>query len=365
MNWHRLGTPIGVAILLSGAFKIMTARSQDAGPVVKTIDQAVALPSKIAFGSCAKETKPQPVLDVVVAQRPELFIYLGDNIYGDTREMHVLRAKYGQLGAKPEFQRLRAAVPVLSIWDDHDYGENDAGKDYPLKAESREIFFEFWNVPSNSPRRAHPGIYGSHVFTANGRTLQVILLDTRTFRDPLKKTPKPIPAGSSLKNDYEPDPAPEKTLLGEAQWVWLGEQLQLPADVRIMASSIQFGHEYNGYESWTNLPREQQRCIDLIRSTRANGVVFISGDVHWAEISRRDIPDSYPLYDITASGITETWPHLEANRHRVGDAVRENHFGQIVIDWTRPDPEVALQIIDKTGAVRRDERMPLSMLRFP
>lgn len=339
--------------------------SQEDSSVVRSVSQTAALPSKIAFGSCAKETKPQPVLDVVVAQKPDLFIYLGDNIYGDTRDMNVLRAKYAQLGAKPEFQRLRAAVPVLSIWDDHDFGENDAGKDYPFKAESRAIFFDFWKVPVESPRRQHPGIYGSHVFTAHRRTLQVILLDTRTFRDPLKRTPSPIPPGSSLKNDYEPDPSPEKTLLGETQWAWLAEELRRPADVRIIASSIQFGHEYNGYESWTNLPREQQRFLDLIVSTQANGVVLISGDVHWAEISRRSIPGGYALYDVTASGITETWPHVEPNRFRVGEAVRENHFGQIIIDWDNAETAVVLQIIDKAGTVRREERVPLSQLRFP
>ncbi|OYW12926.1 MAG: hypothetical protein B7Z55_17715 [Planctomycetales bacterium 12-60-4] len=89
--------------------------SQDAEPVIKSIDQVVALPSRIAFGSCANENKPQPVLDVVVANRPDMFIYLGDNIYGDSRDMNVLRAKYARLAAKPEFQRLRAAIPVLSI----------------------------------------------------------------------------------------------------------------------------------------------------------------------------------------------------------------------------------------------------------
>ena len=334
-------------------------------PAVKSIAEAVPLPARIAFGSCAKETKPQPVLDVVVANRPDLFIYLGDNIYADTRDMQVLQRKYAQLGSKPEFQRLRAAVPVLSIWDDHDYGENDAGKDYPFKEESRAIFFDFWRVPADSPRRTHPGIYGVQRFSQGGRTLQVLLLDTRTFRDSLLKNPKPLPAGSPFKNDYQPDSTAGKTFLGETQWEWLKAQLLEPADVRIVASSIQFGHEYNGYESWTNFPAEQQRFLDLIKTTKANGVIFLSGDVHWAEISRRELDGGYPLYDVTASGITETWPHIEPNRYRVGEVVRENHFGQIVIDWQQLDPEISLQVIDKTGTLRCDEKVRLSQLQFP
>ena len=113
------------------------------------------------------------------------------------------------------------------------------------------------------------------------------------------------------------------------------------------------------------LPAEQQRFLDLIQTTKANGVIFLSGDVHWAEISRREMAGGYPLYDVTASGITETWPHIEPNRYRVGEVVRENHFGQIVIDWQQPDPEISLQVIDKTGTLRRDEKVRLSQLQFP
>ena len=194
-------------------------------------------------------------MDTIRSRAPDLFVYLGDNIYGDTRDMKVLKSKYEKLGSKPEFERLRKNIPILSIWDDHDYGENDAGKEYPHKAESKQIFMDFWRVPDNSPRRGHDGIYGSHRFIADDRVLQIILLDTRTFRDPLKRNNRPPAAG--FKNDYQPDSDDSKTLLGAVQWRWLEEQFRQAADVRIVCSSIQFGHEYNGWESWTNLPNEQ------------------------------------------------------------------------------------------------------------
>ena len=333
--------------------------------IVKPVSEITGLPRKIAFGSCANQNKPQPVLTAVVHQQPDLFIYLGDNIYADTRDMNVMRAKYNLLAAKPEFQALRKNVAVLSIWDDHDYGENDSGKEYPRKEESRAQFLDFWKVPADSPRRQHAGIYGSHRFSKNGKTLQVILLDTRFFRDRLKRNPVLIPPGTGLKNDYQPDPNPEKTLLGDEQWAWLKQELQQPADVRIIASSLQFGHEYNGYESWTNLPCEHEKMLQLIQETRANGVLFLSGDVHWAEISKRDLPSSYPLYDITASGITEKWGSIEPNQYRVGEPFRENHFGQLVFDWTAESPTVTMQIIDSTGKVQREETIPLQTLTFP
>ena len=253
--------------------------------------------------------------------------------------------------------------PVLSVWDDHDYGWNDAGKEYPLKAQSREIFFDFWNVPTDSERRKHDGIYGQHQFTVDGKTLQVILLDTRTFRDPLKRnTNESKKVG--FKNDYQPDSNPEKSFLGVEQWKWLETVLSDPADLRVICSSIQFGHEYNGWESWTNFPLQQKKMADLIRDTRANGVVFLSGDVHWSEISKREFEDLYPLYDLTASGLTEDWHNVEPNKFRVGEAFRDNHFGMIEIDWERSDPKLNFKTVSVAGDVAIRHSIRLSDLRL-
>lgn len=331
---------------------------------VKSIDDYHEFPTRIAFGSCAKQYKPQPILKRVVEKQPDLFIYLGDNIYADTYDMEVMRKKYQQLAEKEEFQSLREQVTVLSTWDDHDYGANDSGKEYPKKAESREMFFDFWHVPADSPRRKQPGIFGSHEFERNGKRLQIIILDTRYNRDPLKHRDKNQPADSDWKNDYQPDPNPEKSFLGNEQWQWLEEQFKQPADLRIVCSSIQFAHEYNGWESWTNLPAEQQRMFDLIRKTEANGVVFISGDVHWAEISRREPEDGYHIYDVTASGLTEDWPNVEPNKHRVGEVYRENHFGMIDIDWATEKPGITLQIVGLDGEIKRSHRVPIDSLTY-
>lgn len=333
-------------------------------PSIKDI-QTDQLISRIAFGSCGHQDKPHPILKTVVAKDPDLFIYLGDNIYGDTKDMKVLQAKYDKLGAKPEFQKLRASTMVLSTWDDHDYGWNDAGKEYPLKAESKTIFMDFWNVPKESPRRnEHDGIYGTHSFSKDGKTVQVIILDTRTFRDPLKRNPKPIPAESELKNAYQPDADPEKTILGATQWEWLAKTLREPADLRVICTSIQFGHQYNGWESWTNLPLEREKMLQTIRDTQANGIVFISGDVHWGEISKRNERELYPIYDITASGITQDWHNTEPNKFRVGKVFRKNHFGLIEIDWKPKDPKVSMQVIDLEGTTQIEHSIPLSELQF-
>jgi len=94
--------------------------------------------SRIALGSCMKQDRPMPVLRTVREFQPELFVWLGDNIYGDTYDMDVLAAKYARLGRQPDFSALRAEVPMVATWDDHDYGVNDGGREYPKKEASRK-----------------------------------------------------------------------------------------------------------------------------------------------------------------------------------------------------------------------------------
>ena len=143
---------------------------------------------RIAFGSCASQDRPQPIWDAVAATRPELLLMLGDNIYADTEDMDVMRAKYARLAAVPGFKALRASVPILATWDDHDLGVDDGGSDYPKKVESQKVFLDFFGDPEDSPRRRRPGVYDARVFGPEGKRLQVIMLDTRYFRSsPLKK----------------------------------------------------------------------------------------------------------------------------------------------------------------------------------
>lgn len=315
--------------------------------------------SRIAFGSCAKQTRDMPVLLAAKEAAPDVFVWLGDNLYGDTDDMNVLQGKYNQLSCRPEFRALNATVPFIATWDDHDYGRDDAGKEYPFKAESKAIFLQFWNEPLESPRHGHPGIY--HAFTRGpeGRRVQFILLDTRTFRDSI-----PPASGKGSKHDYSPHTDTTATMLGEAQWSWLGEVLREPADLRVICTSTQFGISYNGYEAWANFPHERQRMVQLIKDTRANGVVFISGDVHWAEISRFETDGCYPLFDITSSGITQSWPTLEPNIYRVGRAFKPNNFGMIEVDWDAQPVRLTFSIRNRKGKAVRATVTELSILRF-
>lgn len=310
--------------------------------------------TRIAFGSCINPPT-HPMLDRVLTLDFDAFVLLGDNIYADTTNMTVMAEKYRVRKESTFFRALRKRAPLLATWDDHDFGWNDAGANYAQRTESQRLFLDFMDEPASSPRRQREGIYDAHVFGPPGRRVQIILLDTRYFRSALATGENNVvPSGGK----YIPHPDPGATMLGEAQWKWLGEQLRMPAEVRVIASSIQFLSEFSGAEAWANLPREKQRMLDLLHATRANGVVFISGDRHWAELSRLDRPGDYPLYDMTASALTE--PHNRGtptpNRLRDGPTFHNVNVGLLTIDWSGAKPAALIQDIDVNGVVRIEKR---------
>lgn len=318
--------------------------------------------SRIAFGSCARQDKPQPIWEAVVAAKPDLFLSLGDNIYGDTQDMAVMKKKYDQLAAIPGWQKLKATCPILATWDDHDYGVNDGGAEYPKKDESQQLFLDFFGIAKDSPRRTQKGVYHAETFGPPEKRVQVILLDTRYFRSPLQKRKTKVPG----EGPYEASSDQKATMLGDAQWKWLGEQLKVPARLRILVSSVQVVPQDHAWEKWYNFPHERERLFKLIKDTKAAGLVAISGDRHLAELSMMDAGIGYPIYDLTSSGLTEAsarWRKFEVNRHRVATMNWGNNFGLITVDWAKEDPVIRLQIRDEEGEVTIQEKLPLSLLQ--
>jgi alkaline phosphatase D len=330
--------------------------------------------SRIGFGSCAESGKPQPVWDPIHLRESDLFVFLGDNIYADTRDMSVMRAKYAELSAQPGFARLRASTPVVAMWDDHDYGENDAGADYPMKDASRRVFLDFWNEPAGSPRRDRDGVYAAYVFGPPGERVQLILPDLRYNRTAM--TPmdlggttyeawarKRVAEGLPLPGPYARNPDPQATMLGERQWRWLERQFEVPAEVRLFGSSVQVLADFTGWEAWANFARDQDRLFDVIRRKRANGVLFLSGDIHYAELSKCEVNLPYPMWDLTSSGLTEEWRVPTPNANRASEVVADANFGYVDIDWKGPATTLGLGIVDATGRTRMSWSLPLASLQ--
>jgi alkaline phosphatase D len=306
----------------------------------------------IAFGSCANQELEQPVWDAILADAPDLFVFLGDNIYGDTDDMAELDAKYQKLAAKPNFAALRASTPIQAIWDDHDYGRNDAGSEYPHKQQSRELMLRFWNEPAGSDRYTRAdGVYSS-CFVGPAGQIQLILPDLRWNRSGLNLVSEEEykQREAQAMGPYRPVEDASAQLLGEAQWQWLEQQLAQPAALRIIGTSIQCVAEFTGWETWANFPRERERLLELLARHQDVPTLLLSGDVHWCELSAlHDERFKQPLLELTSSGLTETWEWISPNRHRVGDAYALRNYGLIEIDFAAARARLALK--DEQGKV--------------
>jgi alkaline phosphatase D len=325
-----------------------------------------AAPSKILFGSCGHQDKKIPIFNAINKEKGDLFIFLGDNIYGDTNDMDVLADKYQRLGAKPGFKTLKAQTPIIAMWDDHDYGQNDAGKEYPHKEQSRQIMLNFWGEPANSARRTRSdGIYTSYMYGENEQTIQVIMPDLRWNRDALNHVGElEYYTKPKLNNQgpYSPSEVKGASMLGEAQWQWLEQELKKPAAIKLIASSLQLLPDFTGWESWANFPEDRNRLLALIKKHKVNGVVIISGDTHWGEISKYQQNLDYPLIEMTSSGLTEKWKDVSPNKHRVGNYTHNVNYGDLSIDWQQTDPTISLKLKGIDGQVIMQSDFSLSSI---
>jgi len=320
-----------------------------ADPVTRVAADPV---TRVACGSCYKPRSDRGIWPVIASTRPDLFLFMGDNVYADTEDMTVMRKDYAELTRRPDFIEFRKAVPILPIWDDHDYGANDAGAEYPMREASQKVFLDVFGFPANHPARSRPGVYHSFVTGPAGKRLQVILLDTRYFRSAL------VQRRIDGRKTYLPNNDPTATMLGEAQWRWLESELRKPADLRLIVSSIQVITTEHRFEKWANLPRERQRLFDLLKRTASNRVILLSGDRHLAEFARLSSKESglaHDLVELTSSGLTHAGAPNDSNRHRIGERYPGLNFGTLAIDWTPESPVVTLAIRDHKGIVVQEE----------
>lgn len=296
--------------------------------------------TRIAFGSCNHQNASQHMWAQIAAQNPQLFLMIGDNVYGDNgwdadAGLESLRSAYALQASHPEFAGFRAKVPMMATWDDHDFGLNDAGGNFPMRRWGEELFETFWG--SSDAVRARDGIYDSTITGPEGKRVQVILLDTRFFRSDLKRmawSKDRPPLGG-----YVPDDNPAKTVLGAEQWAWLKAELAKPADLRIVVSSTQVITQAHQFEGWTNFPVERARLLDALAGREASGLVLLSGDRHAAGIYKVEHKGE-TMWELTSSSLNLAFGNdNDRSTAREPDAARitkffsEENYGLIDIDW--------------------------------
>jgi alkaline phosphatase D len=284
----------------------------------------------IAFGSCNNQNLPNTFWGEIKKNNPTVWIWGGDIIYSDTEDMAYLEQNYLKQKNNVDYMNFIKNLDVLATWDDHDYGVNDGGTEYPKKAEAQQLFLDFFDVPKHDERRTQEGVYFAKDYKIGAKSIKIILLDTRYFRTALTDD-------TETKKRYKPSLNADATILGEKQWNWLHEQLEnSQASYTIIMSSIQFLSAEHGFETWGNMPSEVEKLEKLLISTNTKNALILSGDRHISEFSKKEVNGlSYPLIDFTSSGLTHSYSNFsgENNQFRVGNVVSEKSFGILKFDF--------------------------------
>jgi alkaline phosphatase D len=248
----------------------------------------------MGFGSCLTEKREQPIWSAIKEENLKEFFFMGDNVYGDNKETGELDdMKVAYALQKEKLPKWLNNINVNAIWDDHDYGKNDGGKEYVFKTQSQTLFLNFWEVPENDPRRSRKGIYFSQVRDINNLKVNLVGLDTRYHRSALGQEDKPYSAVEDLS----------KTMLGKAQWDWLIAELSKKSDLNIIVSSIQVIPTNHGFEKWGNFPHERDKLLKLIENSNTPTII-ISGDRHKAGLYKKG-----NLIELTSSSLNKPLPN--------------------------------------------------------
>lgn len=284
----------------------------------------------IAFGSCNNQTLANPLWTAIEKNKPTIWIWGGDVIYTDTYDMAFMAENYLKQKINADYAAFAKKVEILGTWDDHDYGLNDGGVEYPKKAEAQQLFLDFLDVPKNDVRRKQEGVYFAKNYSVKNNTIKIILLDTRYFRTALT-------ADHETEKRFKPNVYGEGTMLGETQWEWLKNELQnSEANYNIIVSSIQFLSGEHGFETWATMPHEAAKLENLIKSSGVKNAIILSGDRHISEMSKKEIEGlNYPLIDFTSSGLTHSYTDFkgEPNKYRLGNVVSKKSFGILNFDF--------------------------------
>ena len=333
-------------------------------PLWKPLPPSDTVIRNIAFGSCASQNMPQSFWDTIMLPsnvasqlRPDLFIYTGDNVYGDcsSDECTELKMAYYNLSLHPTIQGIATQIPIIATLDDHDYGMNNCHAHNPYKETAKRMFREFFNYTWDD-LPYHDGVYQSYTFGSGRQKVQIILLDTRYGRSPFLET-------KNNSSPFQPKQMDDidQQMLSEFQWKWLKDQISNQPDVilRVIISSIQVLNDVTGFEAWRQLPMEQQRLYQLLQK---EPVIFVSGDRHVGGVyemakTTTSSTANNKFVEITASSLTHSIPFgayddcsnsAECDEAigftRVsGPLVRENHYGTISIDYDASLVTIALR----------------------
>ena len=293
---------------------------------------------KYGLGSCLDQRFEQEIWSSIKNEHIDGFIFLGDNVYGDTPSGKLTKMKKAYAIQKTKLPKwLMNDKEILSIWDDHDFGLNDGGGDYPFKSDAEKMFLNFWNISNEDPRRNRDGVYFKKTNEIEGITVEIIGLDTRYFRSKLK----------GKKNAYKQNNDLKATILGQNQWSWLEESIyNSSADIIMILSSIQILATNHPYEKWANFPLERKKLLKLIaNASKDKTIIAVTGDRH-----RSGIYQNENFVEITSSSLNKPGSkNSETDPLLIGKTYPIKNFGTINIEPSKN--KMTVSIHDKNGQV--------------
>ena len=200
--------------------------------------------------------------------KPDLMIWVGDNLYfqdSDELDPAAMAMRYRRQRTFAPLQKLLTAAPHLAIWDDHDYGPNDADMSYVMKGESLQLFRRYWANPSYGLPDV-PGVFGR----AAGATSTSSCWTTAGTAPPIARVD-----------------GPGKTMFGAQQLAWLQQcaHLLAGADRSSCVNGNQMWNRVNRFEGWNHFASEQ---------------TGVRGLAARAEDRRRRVPVRRPSFQRTA-----------------------------------------------------------------
>ncbi len=301
--------------------------------------------TRVALGSCTyineaaydRPGKPYgsnyQIFEHIADKNPDAMIWLGDNIYLREYDYFTWKGylhRYNHTRKTPEIQRLLRSTTNYAIWDDHDFGPNDANGSWIHKDWALEAFKLYWMNPSFGIAGT-PGI--NTAFPVNDA--HFFFMDNRYNR--------------TSPDNKGVDPH----ILGKAQIEWLIEALKFSkAPFKMIAVGGQVLNPSNVYENHARYADERKYLLDRIVEEKIDGVVFLTGDRHHTELRKESI-DGITIHDLTVSPLTSGVhrPNNEDNQNLVeGTLVSEHNFAILEFTGERLSRQMKISIFDKEGS---------------
>jgi alkaline phosphatase D len=297
---------------------------------------AVGVPvqTRFTFGSCARDAD-QFAFAAMDSLAPDFFLFIGDAHYANSEDLSSERWFYRWSLERPARAAFLSHTPTMAVWDDHDFTGNNTDGFSPGKTTALRTFDEYWANPADDPGM-EPGVYFSHRWG----DLEFFMVDVRYHR------------------------SVDGTLLGTTQREWLRQGLRdSTATFKFVAGGSQFT-THGSTDSWAAFPIDQAEVFDVISDEGVDGVVFLSGDVHRAELRAidRSFAGGYDIPELSSSPLATTNAPCSPDPEERECFDEGMYFIVVDVDTTTADPVMRAQIRDAFTNVQAEWVIALSEL---